>query len=154
MNQITITIEDDEMYERLLSLAKEKGMALESYIIEQLAVMVAANESPSRSRRVVTDLSDEMTAKRRKASVTGDVEEIRELAKETDYSLLMNLGCNPATPLDILDKIACNEEWQVRGSVLCNENLPESLLQKLMNDPNERVSRDAKVNADFKNRLK
>jgi len=64
---------------------------------------------------------------------------LRELAKDKDPWIRVQVAKNPSTPLDILRELAKEDNWYVRAAVAQNPSTPLDILRGLAKDDVDRV---------------
>lgn len=66
------------------------------------------------------------------------METLRELSERGPWARRL-VALHPATPLDLIARLARSEEWKVRRNIAMRRNLPADLLRSLARDPVEEV---------------
>lgn len=77
---------------------------------------------------------------------------LTELAAFSVPSVRRAVGYNPATPTQVLARLAEDPDWLVRSSVLSNADLALADLEDLMRDPNDTVRRNAVATLEHRRR--
>ena len=86
---------------------------------------------PHHLQEKIKKLSGYGGTRERAESILTPLEDLEELAHDDDWNTRQNVATNPNTPVEVLERLSKDEQLLVRKAVAANSNIPVELLEVL-----------------------